>query len=77
MAPLTRKPNGSMGVVINTQHDPQASCLVEVLPDWYVAKVRKRIIQRARRLIRPNSELTLCMAANDTVRDEMMRYLPT
>lgn len=39
--------------------------------------LRKRIIQRAGRLLRPQGVLTLSMAANDAVRDELMQYLPT
>lgn len=40
-----------------------------------IGTLRKRIIQRAGRLIRPNGKWTLSMAANDAVREEMMRYL--
>ena len=43
---------------------------------WQIGTLRKRIIQRAGRLIRPNGTLTLSMATNDAARDEMMRYLP-
>lgn len=42
-----------------------------------IGTLRKRIIQRAGRLIRPSGKWTLSMAANDAVRDEMMLYLPT
>jgi len=42
-----------------------------------IGTLRKRIIQRAGRLIRPKGEWTLSMAANDAVRDEMMQYLST
>ena len=42
-----------------------------------IGTLRKRIIQRAGRLIRPDGVWTLSMAANDAVRDEMIQYLPT
>ena len=44
---------------------------------YQIGTLRKRIIQRAGRLIRPNGVWTLSMAANDAVQDEMMQYLPT
>ena len=44
---------------------------------YQIGTLRKRIIQRAGRLIRPNGVWTLSMAANDAVHDEMMQYLPT
>jgi len=44
---------------------------------YQIGTLRKRIIQRAGRLIRPKGVWTLSMAANDAVRDEMMQYLPT
>ena len=40
-----------------------------------IGTLRKRIIQRAGRLLRPQGKLTLSMAANDAVRDEIMQYL--
>lgn len=40
-----------------------------------IGTLRKRIIQRAGRLIRPKGKWTLSMAANDAVREEMMQYL--
>ena len=46
---------------------------------WRFAQIgtlRRNIIQRAGRLIRPDGTLTLSMAANDAVRDELARYLP-
>ena len=42
-----------------------------------IGTLRKRIIQRAGRLLRPQGILTLSMAANDAVRDEIMQYLPS
>jgi len=42
-----------------------------------ISTLRKRIIQRAGRLIQPEGQWTLSMAANDSVRDELMQYLPT
>jgi hypothetical protein len=42
-----------------------------------IGTLRKRIIQRAGRLLRPQGVLTLSMAANDAVRDEIMQYLPS
>lgn len=44
---------------------------------YQIGTLRKRIIQRAGRLIRPNGVWTLSMAENDAVHDEMMQYLPT
>jgi hypothetical protein len=41
-----------------------------------IRTMRKRIINRAGRLLRPQGVLTLSMAANDAVRDELMQYLP-
>ncbi len=37
--------------------------------------LRRRIIQRAGRLIRPQGRLTLSMAANDAVEKEFMHFL--
>ena len=42
-----------------------------------IGTLRKRIIQRPGSLLRPQGVLTLPMAANDTVRDEIMQYLPS
>lgn len=42
-----------------------------------IGTLRKRVIQRAGRLIRPGGEWTLSMAANDAVRTEIMQYLPS
>lgn len=42
-----------------------------------IGTLRKRVIQRAGRLITPNGQPTLSMAANEAVHDEIMRYLPT
>lgn len=42
-----------------------------------IGTLRKRIIQRAGRLLRPQGVLTLSMAANEAVRDELMQYLPS
>ena len=38
--------------------------------------IRKQLIQRAGRLIRPQGTLTLCMPVNDALRNDMMQYLP-
>ena len=38
-------------------------------------RLRRRLIQRAGRLIRPQGRLTLSMNANDTVQDELLHYL--
>ena len=43
---------------------------------YQIGTLRKRIIQRAGRLIRPQGKWTLSIAANDAVRDELMQYLP-
>ena len=37
--------------------------------------LRRRLIQRAGRLIRPQGRLTLSMNANDTVQDHLLHYL--
>ena len=42
-----------------------------------ISTLRRNIIQRAGRLIRPDGTLTLSMAANDAVKNELARYLPT
>lgn len=41
-----------------------------------IGTLRRNIIQRAGRLIRPDGVLTLSMAANDAVQKELMHYLP-
>ena len=41
-----------------------------------IGTLRKRIIQRAGRLLRPEGQWTLSMPCNDSVRDEIMQYLP-
>lgn len=38
--------------------------------------LRKRLIQRAGRLLRPQGVLTLSMAANDAIKEELLGYLP-
>ena len=37
--------------------------------------LRRRIIQRAGRLIRPNNRLTLSMSANQAVQKDLLHYL--
>jgi len=37
--------------------------------------LRRRLIQRAGRLIRPQGQLTLSMSGNADVRDELLHYL--
>lgn len=37
--------------------------------------LRRRIVQRAGRLIRPKGKLTLSMNANDSVKNELLHYL--
>ncbi|MGH8659750.1 MAG: IS1380-like element ISHoc1 family transposase, partial [Gammaproteobacteria bacterium] len=47
-------------------------------PLWEFTRLdtlRRRLIQRAGRLIRPHGQLTLSMAVNPTVRDELLHYL--
>jgi len=39
--------------------------------------IRKNILQRAGRLIRPQGKLTLSMSANDAVKNELLHYLDT
>jgi len=39
--------------------------------------IRKQIIQRAGRIIRPQGQLVLSMAKNDAVKDELLQYLAT
>ena len=41
-----------------------------------IGTLRKQIIQRAGRLIRPQGILTLSMASNDAVEDDILSYLP-
>ncbi len=46
---------------------------------WKFSRIdtlRKVVIQRAGRLIRPGGVLTLSLAANDSVRENLQRYLP-
>ncbi len=46
---------------------------------WKFSRIdtlRKVVIQRAGRLIRPGSVLTSSLAANDSVRENLQRYLP-
>lgn len=58
--------------------DRNTTCKRPALWKFYqIATLRKRIIQRAGRLIRPKGEWTLSMASNDPVRDEIMQYLHT
>jgi hypothetical protein len=39
--------------------------------------VRRKLIQRAGRLIRPQGKLTLTMSANSAVKSELLHYLDT
>lgn len=41
-----------------------------------MSTLRKRLIQRAGRLFRSQGVLTLSMAANDTIKEVLLGYLP-
>jgi hypothetical protein len=47
-------------------------------PLWFfeqIDTIRRKLIQRAGRLTRPQGELTLTMSANDAVKSELLHYL--
>ncbi|MGH8524812.1 MAG: IS1380 family transposase [Gammaproteobacteria bacterium] len=59
-------------------HPPSRTTLEKRPPLWEFTRLdtlRRRLIQRAGRLIRPHGQLTLSMAVNPTVRDELLHYL--
>lgn len=61
-------------------HPPSRTTLEKRPAFWDFARLdtlRRRLIQRAGRLIRPQGQLTLSMAVNPVVRDELLHYLET
>ncbi|MGH8654372.1 MAG: transposase [Gammaproteobacteria bacterium] len=59
-------------------HPPSRTTLEKRPAFWDFARLdtlRRRLIQRAGRLIRPHGQLTLSMAVNPAVRDELLYYL--
>jgi hypothetical protein len=59
-------------------HPPSRTTLEKRPAFWEFARLdtlRRRLIQRAGRLIRPQGQLTLSMSVNPVVRDELLHYL--
>jgi hypothetical protein len=59
-------------------HPPSRTTLEKRPALWNFARLdtlRRRLIQRAGRLIRPQGQLTLSMSANQTVQEELLHYL--
>jgi len=59
-------------------HPPSRATLEKRPAFWVFERLdtfRRRIIQRAGRLIRPQGQLTLSMSANPAVQDELLHYL--
>jgi len=59
-------------------HPPSRTTLEKRPAFWDFARLdtlRRRLIQRAGRLIRPQRQLTLSMSVNPVVRDELLHYL--
>ncbi len=59
-------------------HPPSRATLEKRPALWDFTRLhtlRRRLIQRAGRLIRPQEQLTLSMSANPAVRDELLHYL--
>jgi len=61
-------------------HERQRNTTEKRAPLWVfeqLGTVRRKLIQRAGRLTRPQGHLTLTMSANPAVRDELLHYLQT
>ena len=59
-------------------HPPSRATLEKRPAFWVFERLdtfRRRIIQRAGRLIRPQGQLTLSMSANPAVQEELLHYL--
>ena len=59
-------------------HPPARESLEKRPAFWTFLKLdtlRRTVVQRAGRLIRPQGRLTLSLSANDAVRDELLHYL--
>lgn len=66
---------------LQIRHHQRSRCTTTKRPSLWVftqiGTLRRNIIQRAGRLIRPDGTLTLSMAANDAIESELARYLST
>ncbi|MGH8655349.1 MAG: IS1380-like element ISHoc1 family transposase, partial [Gammaproteobacteria bacterium] len=59
-------------------HPPSRTTLEKRPALWAFVRLdtlRRRLIQRAGRLIRPQGQLTLSLSVNPAVRDELLHYL--
>lgn len=70
----------NLNAELHMRHHPRVRNTTRQRPALWVFRqmgtIRKQLIQRAGRLIRPQGTLTLCMQENDVLRDDMMQYLP-
>ena len=70
----------NLNAELHMRYHPRVRNTTRQRPALWVFKqmgtIRKQIIQRAGRLIRPQGTLTLCMPINDALRNDIMQYLP-
>ena len=70
----------NLNAELHMRHHPRARNTTRQRPALWVFKqlgtIRKQLIQRAGRLIRPQGVLTLCMPENDALQNDIMQYLP-